>query len=312
MRELGEHQLYRRRRKKRDDDDHHHQVDDDRQFIGPAGDGLLKALFGVAYTNDVDNVKHKLNSIDSRLSTDINNVRSQSNNLKSSTREIIQKQTAEIRKMETLAGRLERKVIVMETNPFMKTSISDLVHVRNEAYKKLALEADLAEEKLVEIESVVTALGSGKLSKSVISPKKLRITLKSIETQLPQNFSLLFSADEALWPYYSTLGKKEGENSFQSRFQVCFFFLSSQVPMQFLTRICRMWLSPSPFPLSITHQPSSCTEFTTCLSKSKTATLSWLTLTPSTWSLTCPSSSTWSCSRKTFRIARLPLNVIIV
>ncbi len=28
----------------------------------------------------------------------------------------------------------------METNPFMKTSISDLVHMRNEAYKKLSLQ----------------------------------------------------------------------------------------------------------------------------------------------------------------------------
>jgi hypothetical protein len=39
----------------------------------------------------------------------------------------------------------------METNPFMRTSISDLVHVRNEAYKGLALEVDLAEERLVEV-----------------------------------------------------------------------------------------------------------------------------------------------------------------
>ena len=96
-------------------------------------------------------------------------------------------------------------MIVMETNPFMKTSISDLVHTRNEAYKKIALELDLAEERLVEIESMVTALGSGKLSKSVIAPKKLRETLFLIERQLPSNYSLLFEPSEALWPYYSLL-----------------------------------------------------------------------------------------------------------
>ena len=62
----------------------------------------------------------------------------------------------------------------METNPFMKTSVSDLVHSRNEAYKRLALEVDLVEERLVEVEATVAALGSGKLSKSIISPRKLR------------------------------------------------------------------------------------------------------------------------------------------
>lgn len=94
----------------------------------------------------------------------------------------------------------------METNPFMRTSVSDLVHVRTEAYKKLALEVDLVEEKVIEVEAIVSSLGASKLSKSVISPKKLRETLFTIERQLPQNFSLLFPAGEALWPYYSSLG----------------------------------------------------------------------------------------------------------
>ena len=49
----------------------------------------------------------------------------------------------------------------METNPFMRTSIGDLVHVRNEAYKGLALEVDLVEERLIEVETIVTSLGSG-------------------------------------------------------------------------------------------------------------------------------------------------------
>ncbi len=88
----------------------------------------------------------------------------------------------------------------------MKTSISDLVHSRNEAYKRLALEVDIGEERLVEIETVVTSLGSGRLSKSVISPRKLRETLAQIEENLPENYTLLFSSEDALWPYYSSLG----------------------------------------------------------------------------------------------------------
>ncbi len=93
----------------------------------------------------------------------------------------------------------------METNPFMKTSISDLVHMRNEAYKKLSLQVDLCEERLVEIEATVTALGSGRLSKFVISPNKLRETLLAVQQQLPSNYALLYDSMDALWPYYSVM-----------------------------------------------------------------------------------------------------------
>ena len=59
------------------------------------------------------------------------------------------------------------QVNTMETNPFMRTSISDLVHVRNEAYKGLALEVDLVEERLIEVETIVTSLVSGMNGSSV-------------------------------------------------------------------------------------------------------------------------------------------------
>ena len=59
------------------------------------------------------------------------------------------------------------QVNTMETNPFMRTSISDLVHVRNEAYKGLALEVDLVEERLIEVEIIVTSLVSGMNGSSV-------------------------------------------------------------------------------------------------------------------------------------------------
>ena len=59
------------------------------------------------------------------------------------------------------------QVNTMETNPFMRTSISELVHVRNEAYKGLALEVDLVEERLIEVEIIVTSLVSGMNGSSV-------------------------------------------------------------------------------------------------------------------------------------------------
>ncbi len=69
----------------------------------------------------------------------------------------------------------------------------------------LSTQVDLCEERLVEVESTVTALGSGKLSKFVISPAKLRQTLSAVEARLPEGYSLLFDSEDALWPYYSDL-----------------------------------------------------------------------------------------------------------
>ncbi len=83
---------------------------------------------------------------------------------------------------------------------------------------------DLCEERLVEVESTVTALGSGRLSKFVISPAKLRETLSAVTEQLPTNYTLLFGADEALWPYYSV--RYRGKNIYISTTgKMSFFWL---------------------------------------------------------------------------------------
>ncbi len=94
----------------------------------------------------------------------------------------------------------------METNPYLKTEIGNIVRTRSEIYQNLQLELNLMEERLGEIERVVVALSSGRLNKNLIPPLKLRETLYNIEKMLPQNYSLLFGANEALWPYYSLLG----------------------------------------------------------------------------------------------------------
>jgi len=105
----------------------------------------------------------------------------------------------------TLAFLALSQVIVMETNPFMKTSLSDLVHSRNEAYKRLSLEADLLEERLAEAETAVSALAAGRLSQSVLPPETLRRALFDAEQSLPEGFGLLFPSSGPLWPYYSEL-----------------------------------------------------------------------------------------------------------
>ena len=93
----------------------------------------------------------------------------------------------------------------METNPFLRSPIGNIVRSRTEIYNNLQLELDLVETRLAEIERMVTSLSAGRLDKNLISPKKLRQTLHSIERQLPKNYTLLFSPNEALWPYYSLL-----------------------------------------------------------------------------------------------------------
>ena len=91
--ELGEHTLYRRRRKR--------QINTE---------GVLKAVLGLAYHDDVKGMESKVDAINTKLSGDLNKVRSQTNTLKSRTNEMMTRQSSEIKKMESLAGRLQRKV----------------------------------------------------------------------------------------------------------------------------------------------------------------------------------------------------------
>lgn len=93
----------------------------------------------------------------------------------------------------------------MESNPYLKTELGNIVRSRSELYQNLQLELNLMEERLGEIERVVISLGNGRLNKNLLPPVKLRETLKTIESQLPQNYTLLFRSHEPLWPYYSLL-----------------------------------------------------------------------------------------------------------
>lgn len=97
------------------------------------------------------------------------------------------------------------QVADMETNPYLKTELGKIVRSRSELYQNLQLELNLMEERLGEIERVVVSLGNGRLNKNLLPPLKLRETLKTIEKQLPENFTLLFSSKDSLWPYYSLL-----------------------------------------------------------------------------------------------------------
>lgn len=78
--------------------------------------GILQGLFGVAYTNDVEQVKSTLTNLDSRLSSDLNVVKTQAVNLRSSTSDQIRSQSRELQKMEDIADTLERKVSITQTN----------------------------------------------------------------------------------------------------------------------------------------------------------------------------------------------------
>ncbi len=97
------------------------------------------------------------------------------------------------------------QVADMETNPYLKTELGNIVRSRSELYQNLQLELNLMEERLGEIERVVVSLGNGRLNKNLLPPTKLKETLRTIESQLPSNYSLLFRSADSLWPYYSLL-----------------------------------------------------------------------------------------------------------
>lgn len=123
LRELGQYQARKRRKRDLTPEDLMALSSKSRQFLAAAGGGLLKGIFGVAYSNDVDQVKTKISNIDARLSSDINGVRSDTHNLRSNTREMLGRHDKEIRKMEDMAHVLERKVkqnLVTDTTSFNK------------------------------------------------------------------------------------------------------------------------------------------------------------------------------------------------
>ena len=97
---------------------------------------------------------------------------------------------------------LNLQVADMETNPYLKTEIGNIVRSRSELYQNLQLELNLMEERLGEIERVVISLSNARLNKNLLPPTKLREILTTIEEQLPSNFTLLFSSKEPLWAYY--------------------------------------------------------------------------------------------------------------
>ena len=94
------------------------------------------------------------------------------------------------------------QVADMETNPYLKTEIGNIVRSRSELYQNLQLELNLMEERLGEIERVIISLSNARLNKNLFPPLKLRDILQTIESQLPSNFTLLFSSKEPLWAYY--------------------------------------------------------------------------------------------------------------
>ena len=98
----------------------------------------------------------------------------------------------------------------------------------SELYQNLQLELNLMEERLGEIERVVISLGNGRLNKNLLSPSKLRETLKNIEKQLPSNYSLLFRSNEALWPYYRFVCKKMTWEKLETENWVSFKQISSR------------------------------------------------------------------------------------
>lgn len=81
--------------------------------------GILKGFFGVAYNQDVEDVQRRLNTIDTKLSSSVNAVRSRTDLLSSSTKAEMNRQTKEIKEVEDMATKLERKVGTLPEHAFL-------------------------------------------------------------------------------------------------------------------------------------------------------------------------------------------------
>ena len=72
--------------------------------------GVMKALFGVAYTDDVRKVVQRIDDIDDRLMDNIGQVKTEQDSLSTNTRNTLTKQDTTIHMVEKMAKTIERKV----------------------------------------------------------------------------------------------------------------------------------------------------------------------------------------------------------
>ena len=79
-------------------------------------EGLIKAVFGVAYTQDVDELSKKLENVESHLESDVKVVREGQSKLTSETRSQLEQQKSVMSKVEDMAHELELKVRLVSNN----------------------------------------------------------------------------------------------------------------------------------------------------------------------------------------------------
>ena len=71
---------------------------------------FLQALFGVAYTLDVDELSEKLKNVESHLENDVRVVKDSQSNLMTETKTVLEEQKSKMTKVEDMTHDLELKV----------------------------------------------------------------------------------------------------------------------------------------------------------------------------------------------------------
>ena len=98
------------KRPKRDTDDSDLRQDGGNDAVIELTNGIMKALFGVAYTDDVRKVVRRIDDIDDRLMDNIGQVKNEQTSLTQNTRQTLTKQDTTIHMVEKMAKTIERKV----------------------------------------------------------------------------------------------------------------------------------------------------------------------------------------------------------
>jgi len=168
--------------------------------------GLAGYLFGFAYQPNIDCMNQELEKLRNNLNNEVGNIVNSQHSMEKKTSNEIKETKKMVKRVEKMTGKIEEKMTNMERRSGISKSPSqNLIEQTMLLLQQLDAELKECEEFLDEIERVITSLAGGRLSQALVSGPVLKRHLRTVEQEVPQNFSLLYPSKDSLWPYYSVL-----------------------------------------------------------------------------------------------------------
>ncbi|CAB4068805.1 unnamed protein product [Lepeophtheirus salmonis] len=150
----------------------------DGNFFGESNSRCSSKFVGVAYTEDVSGVETRLDDLEVKLRSDLQDVDTKTRIIKDDTESRIMLTDGELKKVENMTEILEKKIFNMEINPLFRSASGQTLKRRSFAYEEIERRLSLYSDRLNDVKNAVSTLASGKLSMLIIPQQKLRITLQ--------------------------------------------------------------------------------------------------------------------------------------